>query len=117
MRTGKAGSTSVQPDVLKPLSKALSADDPSSITLEFAAGTLAKGWCHKLQLTSPGGPTGGLDFDDALLASDLELCTSNCLCDAIGSSTCEETTGTCICKHSHAGATCGACERGYDKDP
>jgi len=70
VRTGSAGSTSVQPDVVKPLSKALLVEDPSSITLEFAAGTLAKGWCHKLSMVA-GGPSGGLDFDEALLAPDL----------------------------------------------
>lgn len=117
IHTGIAGSTNTQPDVVKPLSKSIHGDDASTIVLEFAAGTLAKGWCHKLQLISIGGPFGQLDFDEALLAKDLELCTTNCLCDQVGTSSCDEATGHCICKHSHAGDTCSNCEQGFTKDP
>jgi hypothetical protein len=46
-------------------------EDPSTIVLEFAAGTLARGWCHKLNMISIGGPFGQLDFDERLLANDL----------------------------------------------
>jgi len=44
-----AGSVDSAPVVAKPAVKRLSAVDPSTILLEFHGGSLALGWCHKLQ--------------------------------------------------------------------
>jgi hypothetical protein len=65
----KSGSTRATPDVVQPNSKKLSTSDPSTIILQFPAGSLARGWCHRLQLGgfSPFGE--GTDFDTELLAS------------------------------------------------
>jgi hypothetical protein len=46
-----------------PTLKKLSTSDPSSILLQFPAGSLVGGWCHRLVLSAPGGP-GGIDFDE-----------------------------------------------------
>jgi len=48
----------------KPTLKKLSPSDPSSIILQFPAGSLVGGWCHRLTLSAPGGPGGGIDFDE-----------------------------------------------------
>lgn len=47
----------------------------------------------------------------------MKLCTTNCLCDKVGSHGCDEVTGECFCRHPHTGAGCSDCEKGHFKDP
>lgn len=103
-----------RPGRVTPTAKRLSPSDPSTVLLQFRGGSLARGWCHKLEL-SGGGP--GPDFDEKLLASDLEICASNCLCSWKGTSSCHEDTGKCTCKFPYAGEDCSQCEVGHSLDP
>jgi len=112
-QTGEHGSQRAEPDPIKPLMVSISGEDSSIIQLEFKAGALARGWCHMLMFTAQGN----VDFDQILLQNDLKLCTSNCLCDSIGSSGCDETNGTCICRYPHTGPGCSECDDGHVKDP
>jgi hypothetical protein len=54
------------PETVRPAVKKLSAADPSSILLQFPAGSLKRGWCHRLALSGSGPPGGGggPDFDE-----------------------------------------------------
>jgi hypothetical protein len=104
-KTEKSGSTRTEPDTVKPTVKKLSTDDPSTIILQFPAGSLARGWCHRLTLGGQGG-LGTPDFDTALLADDLVLCASKCLCDLKGTATCDEDSSVCHCHAPYAGADC-----------
>lgn len=45
------------------------------------------------------------------------ICTSNCLCDPVGTSSCDEDGGICKCRFPHTGSDCGSCENGHTKDP
>lgn len=57
------------------------------------------------------------DFDASLVQEDLKVCTTNCLCDWIGTHSCEEDTGECTCRETHSGHDCGECAEGHSKDP
>tara|TARA_B110000305_G_C19252307_1_gene545356 strand:+ start:87 stop:470 length:384 start_codon:yes stop_codon:yes gene_type:complete len=46
----EAGSTRAHPDIVPSTLVELSTDDPSTVMLQFAAGTIARGWSHRLQL-------------------------------------------------------------------
>jgi hypothetical protein len=84
--------------------------DPSTLLLQFAAGALASGACHTLQLHGAHGPLapmmGAPEFEEALLGPELKICTTSCLCDWAGTSSCEAETGQCFCREPHVGADC-----------
>jgi len=101
-----AGSTRAAPDVVRPSVKKLSAVDPSTIILQFPAGTLASGWCHRLHLGGVPGLGGTADFDEQLLAGELRVCASKCLCDWTGTTHCDEDSGFCNCRSSFIGEDC-----------
>jgi hypothetical protein len=97
-----------RPVAVKPSFKSLSTSDPSTILLEFHGGSLESGWCHKLAFRSAAlGPFGkGPDFDAKLLASDLHICASNCLCNWKGTERCSEEDNMCTCRFPYTGKDC-----------
>lgn len=58
-----SGSTRSSHDIVKPNSVKLSPYDPSSIVLQFPAGSLAKGVCHYLELGGFNPLAENIDFD------------------------------------------------------
>ena len=65
-------------------------NDSSTVSISFPAASMAKGWCYKLSLN--GGP---VNFEHSIVKNDLEICASNCDCDWVGTSHCEEQSGVC----------------------
>lgn len=88
--------------------------DPSTIILKFAPGSIARGWCFELDLMSAAG---AISADARLIANSSDICTTNCLCDPVGTHKCIEEAGVCQCKFPHSGKYCDACEKGHVKDP
>ena len=86
--------------------------DSSMVTVTFPAGSLARGWCYELQIATPAFNT-----EHDLVKEDLNLCMTNCMCDWVGTSKCEEHTGKCHCKFPHTGPDCSQCEKGHTRDP
>ena len=111
-----ASSVGSAPAPVKPAAKRLSAADPSTILLEFHGGSLALGWCHKLQF-SPLGLGAGPDFDAVRLDSDLKICASSCLCNWKGTESCLESERQCTCRYPYTGPDCGQCQAGHTMDP
>lgn len=113
--------TQTLPHPVSPTVKKMAPGDTSTVHVQFAPGSLPKGTCHKLQLKETHGgfmPIMSLpDFDSALIHEDLEVCTSNCLCDWEGTSSCEEATGDCSCREFHTGDDCSQCVEGHTRDP
>lgn len=109
-----ASSVDSAPAAVKPAVKRLSPADPSTILLEFHGGSLALGWCHKLQFNAFGP---GPDFDVQLIESDLKICASSCLCNWKGTESCEESERECECRYPYTGSDCGQCEAGHTMDP
>lgn len=58
-----------------------------------------------------------IDMDERLLGDQMKLCTTNCLCDKVGSHGCDEITGECQCRYPHTGVGCSDCAEGHFKDP
>jgi len=109
----KADSAQATPNAVVPADKQLSEHERSTIGVQFPAGSLAKGWCYKLKLSS----IGPLDFDAELLDAEMKVCTSNCHCDQKGTARCDEASGRCECRFPFIGEDCSQCAEGHTQDP
>jgi hypothetical protein len=105
------GVMSDKPKTVAPTVKKMERDS-SMVTVTFPAGSLARGWCYELQIGTPAFNT-----EHDLVKEDLNLCMTNCMCDWVGTSKCEEHTGKCHCKFPHTGPDCSQCEKGHTRDP
>jgi hypothetical protein len=110
--TSAGGSSRVAVDTTKAQQVVLNPSDSSIITLKFAPGSIARGWCYQLELAA-----GLLDADMEIMTNKTDMCTTNCLCDAVGTDRCIESSGTCQCKFPHTGKYCDKCATGHTKDP
>lgn len=112
--TNTGGSTRLTVEDTLPQEKMLKENDPSVIILKFPGGSVAKGWCYELNLVGAAGQFG---LDTQIIQNSVDICTTNCQCDPIGTHTCIEESGVCQCKFPHSGKYCDACEKGHIKDP
>lgn len=110
--TTAGGSVRIQPKATPASQMRLDKADPSKVILTFHGGSLARGWCHALKLSS-----GGLfEASTALLDLETDVCLSNCLCDPVGTHQCVEASGVCECREPHTGRYCEKCATGFVKD-